>query len=382
MTRFWLGAFGFALMVVYCPYINGAGTTPRWLVIGVALIVLAVFVGSSRITWAHIIGAAFLGWECMTYLWTASPLDAVGQLWKLPALAGLFILGSKIEDMRPFYIGCAAGLAVSSVLVILDLAELIHYAQAVRPGGLFVNELYLAEITVMIGSAFIVDATYWSILPLVVLAPSIFLLPMPRGPILALSFALVIELWQRSRPLALSFLAGGAALVAVMILPHWREPFWRPIGVTQRLAMWSDVVNATTPLGRGIGSYFATAPLIASQYDAVSYRPDFLHNDLLEIFYETGIAGLGLALGFCFVILTAPGRRREKVVIGAFLVEGCFGFPIHLPATAAVFAIAAGHIAGGLPHWLDSAIGWRISFFAGRARHARGDGRTSAPDIA
>lgn len=361
--------FGLALMLAWCPYVHGGATTPRWAVIGVAMLALP-FLDLTRVTAAHIVGGLFLCWMALSYWWTPSGLDAVDALWKLPALAGLFLIGFSLTDARPFYLGCAAGLLVSSGLVVLDRLELIHYSQTVRPSGLFVNGLYLAEATALIIAALLVRPGRWAWAIMVALMPCLLMLQtLPRGPLMAIGVVIVACVWSRSKYAAGAIVIVGLALLAFAIAS-------RPDSVSQRIEIWTDAARALTWAGHGIGSYFGQAPLIG-QFEAVDFRPDYLHNDPLEIAYEGGLPGALLAGAFCGIVLLSR-RRRECMVIIAFIIEASFDFPSHLPATFAVFAIAAGYACTDLPHWSDSAIGRRIVLLTRRARHSRGHGRAEA----
>lgn len=59
-----------------------------------------------------------------------------------------------------------------------------------------------------------------------------------------------------------------------------------------------------------------------------------LHNDWLQLIYELGIVGL-IPMA---VLLAVP-----SAFAAALVVIGCFGFPLHMPASAALSAFVVGH---------------------------------------
>lgn len=347
-----LGLFGFALMAAYWPWANAA-TSPRWLVLVAALFLLPLLPLDRNwqppaLTWLHLLGGAFILWAWASWLWSAAPYDTMGRLTEITIYTGIFILGSWLPNLRAFWIGAALGIGVSSVLVILDVAGLIEYAQKSRPSGLFVNGLYLAEAAALVLVANWRNA--WGKGPgLALVAPSLLLVWLPRGPLLALSACGLAWLWKRSRRIA------GVAMVLLLVasgvaLMH------RPDSASDRLAMWSDALHHLTLFGHGFGTYAHLAPLIGELYDPGIRVETHPHNLFVEIAFELGLPGALLATAFCIVALV-PGRCRP--VICAFLIEASLGFAFSLPSTGAPFVLACGHACRDLRSW----------------RHALGHGR-------
>ncbi len=351
-----LGVFGFALATAYVPWITGAASSPRWAVLVIGAIAMCcldlwAWYGRGRITWPHIFGGLFVAWALLTLLWSPAP-EAWDSAWKLLLIAALFLVGTRIEDMRPFYIGAAVGVGISSVLVMLDLAGLISYQQWNRPSGLFVNGLYLAEFAVMvIAGLWGADLYRWTLLCL----PSILVVSAARGPLIAFAVAAWIKVMVRTwRDAALGLVLLVAVAPAVVMA--------RPGSVADRFTIWGDTVRHLSWFGRGLGSFFATSPMM----DSRGYGERLLHpnNDLLEIAYELGLPGVILAVAFVMSLLwvrsqavkapvfdtgiagSSPAAPAKLVVI-VFLVEGCFGFPFSLPWSVGLFALAAGHVARG-----------------------------------
>lgn len=351
--------FGFALAVAYVPWITGAASTPRWAVL-VILAVSSLFALSferkiSRRDWPWGFAALFGTWALLSAEWSIAP-EAHDQVWKLLLLAALFWIGSRLSDlrMRGLLVGCALGVGISSALVILDRLGLVEYAQwelRAGPGGLFANGLYLAEFAAMVMVGCLAYRR-WSLAALCV--PSIALVHLPRGPLVALFVAAWVSLGVRRVSLWISF---GIVLVFAV----WLVALLRPDTVNIRFDQWRGIISHLTIMGHGLGAYFGDAPLLATVVDTAAGRPPHANNDLLEIAYDTGLIGLALALAFLASLLWA--RRQvvkasafeadnagsnpaapAKLVVVVFLVEGLFSFPFHMPATAGLFALAAGYL--------------------------------------
>ena len=115
-------------------------------------------------------------------------------------------------------------------------------------------------------------------------------------------------------------------------------------------------------LGSGIGTY---------KYNSLRYQARFLeqgqnrsiypyvfatktHNEYLQLWAELGIVGLGIFIWFIIsyfhyglrFIKRVKNRCKQGIIIGlmgavvAVLIDGIFGFPLHLPATIVLFWLA------------------------------------------
>ncbi len=348
--------FGFALATAYCPWITGAAATPRWCVL-VALVLWAlIFLPRTRWQAAPVAwGAVFVAWALGSLLWSDA-LEGRDLAWKLALYAALFMAGGQMASLRQFYCGAALGLAVSSVLVIADLAGFISYPQVTRPSGLFVNGLYLAEFAAMIMAPALMapGMPLWAYFAV---APSILLVDMARGPVLAF---IVAALWQPMtqtyRTLAVGMLIFAVGIVALAAL--------RPSTVLDRLDVWGDLIRQLTLLGHGLGAYFGDAPGFSVLVEASYQRKLHANNDLLEIAYDLGTVGVISAVGFIWSVMRGP-LTAERLVILVFIVEGMFGFPSYLPWSAGLFCLCAGHVCRSGDLRVRSPGSRRISIFDG-----------------
>jgi O-antigen ligase len=361
VTRILLGCFGFGLAVAYCPFIHGAPTTPRWLLLAAVVpisLIVALLVGRTiKITAAHIVGAAFIGWACLSLAWSSSSYDSIGALWELLLLAGCFALGSLIDDLSPFFAGAAIGLGISSALVLIDVAtgwRIEDIAGSVAPtplSALFGNKNYLAEMAALVCVGIFayqpineIDIR-WS--PLRFLALVGCLVPAlaltgARGALLAIAVVTIIGVWQMGERWVAVGMVQGLVLIGIAI---W---VWKGhLSVDSRLHIWADTVLALNFWGHGIGTLGNNFSLFAHLTDPMPVRNVYAHNDLLQIAYELGVPGVVFILGF--IVLVLKGGGPERYIFIAFLVEAAFAFPSHFPSTAAIAAVCSGCAANRLP---------------------------------
>jgi O-antigen ligase/Tfp pilus assembly protein PilF len=135
----------------------------------------------------------------------------------------------------------------------------------------------------------------------------------------------------------------------------------------RRIAIWkfTGMMIKDHPLfGSGIGTY---------KYNTLRYQAEFFaqgenrslyphgfadkaHNEYLQLWAELGIIGLGIFIWlmisyFSFglkILRKIKDEYRQGIIIGlmgavvAVLVDGIFGFPLHLPATIVLFWLALG----------------------------------------
>lgn len=320
----WL--IGLLLAIAWVPETLSGFVAPRWCVLAVAG---ALLVATTRIrpTTGHLLGLLFLMSATLSLLWVPDLPAACGQLAKWVILAWLFCAASSIEDLRPFYRGLTLGIAISGVIAVLQwylwFNPIPQATMETGPSGLFFNKNTLAEIAVLA----LIGAVYsrcWLLLPFVATAA---FLPGSRGALIALVIAgfawLLTTRWREwSVPLVILCLAP--------IVGHLEaQNFYSAI---DRIDLWKQVLPHLTAFGAGVG-----------QFQFIYPGASYAHNDLLQAVYEHGVFALPLVLLFTTAL---RGVGPERFILIAFLVEGCFAFPLELPATAGVAAIVAGTLCG------------------------------------
>jgi hypothetical protein len=272
---------------------------------------------------------AFLAWAILSLAWSPAMLDGIDAVFMLALLAACFCLGNQIESLRPIIIGAALGLTLSSAFALVQW--LTPHAPGVgfdSPSGLFVNGNYMAEAAALLVVGAAAERLWW-LLP--GLMPAL-LLSHARGAMLATVLAAIVLF--RSKTDVVVALSGAVVLAGVWAAFHIDAT------MADRLDLWSTTARGVTFFGHGIGSFWQVYADMDTRA-VVTESPTFAHNEFLHIAFELGIVGLALALAFC-ALLAGP-LDTPRLILIALAVEACFAFPTHLPTTAFLGAVAAGH---------------------------------------
>ena len=325
--------FGFLFAICYNPYIWVAATQPRWSFLAIALPIMIWFQSPNHFTLTHLLGLIFLAWATLSLLWTPNLPDAWNALIQLLIIGEAFVLGARLNTLKPIFMGLALGLTVSSLIIISPLQQLVAEQHvSIHLEGLLGNRNMLAEAAVLTAIGCIGYRLWWFIPGLL---PAIFMPTMARGALLGGLMAFGIWLWSRSRILAASLALLSIFAVAILIDMRTASAF-------QRWEMWTDTLKGLTIKGYGIGSFYFLYPFISSTFDITLNRPDHPHNEFLEVWFELGILGVGLwAAIFGASFRSADGISR--CVIGAFFVIAMLAFPSHVPFSAFIGALMLGH---------------------------------------
>ena len=118
----------------------------------------------------------------------------------------------------------------------------------------------------------------------------------------------------------------------------------RPKGVLERWDVYTDTIKGLSFFGYGLGSFETLFPFLTHHFDGIDVVVDHPHNDLLEIWFETGLIGFALAVSWIAVTLGSADNVSRGILI-AFLTVGMFAFPMHVPTALFLAALAAGHAA-------------------------------------
>lgn len=331
----------FLIAVAYVPMISGAGVSPRWALIS-AVIPCMMFASPNRLCLiinppilapGVIAGGIFLIYATISMIWATVFWDALDQTWKFLLLGIVFYLGSQVQNMRGVYLGFGLGIAVNSVVMLVQRLGF----DPLGGSGLFWNPNFAGEAAALAIAA-LFSERQWTVF---ILAWPSLVLSGARGAILGTACAFVAWVWSKSRYGALGICALALAGIAIT-LPMGKGS----ASILQRLDLWSDVVQGLTLFGHGVGSFAAAFPKAANHIDTLALKFDHAHNDVLEIAFELGFPGLLLFMVLILVALIAA-KRTEFMVLAAFLVAGSVGFPLFEPATAFLAALCAGYACGG-----------------------------------
>jgi len=134
--------------------------------------------------------------------------------------------------------------------------------------------------------------------------------------------------------------------------------FSQDFALRRRIATWkftTMMIKDHPLLGSGLGTF---------KYNSLAYQAKFFpygvadkaHNEYLQFWAELGIVGLGIFIWLIFNYFSYAIKLLKKtkdnyyqgIIIGligavtAVLVDGLFGFPLHLPATLVLFWLVLG----------------------------------------
>lgn len=302
------------LVTVACisPFPDGAHVG-RWAVLSIGIPILLLRQGA---IWPLL----FLAWPAASLIWSPEPWTGLDQLWHFGLLAGVV---ATVVELRPVLIAIGVGLAVNSCVVIHQLAGGVPVSQVDpnQAAGLFFNVNAQAEFVAMAVVGLVAMRTRLSLALVAVAAIPLFVPPVPRGAWVAIAAAACLALPRWGR---LVIVAAIPVAVLLLITPE-RLP-----AIGERWAIWMDAAEGLTFLGAGLGGFVHAFP-----------QREYAHNDALQIAYDLGIPGL-VAFGALVAWCLWRGAGASRAVMVAFVVEGCFSFPLYQPATAFLAACAAG----------------------------------------
>jgi len=350
-------AFGLLLTVAYWPGISGAATTPRWDV--AALLTIVLFAAPRiRLTAAHCVGVALVGWLLLTLTWSEGRLDGVDAAFKLIIIAVAFAVGGLIEDVKSLFAGAAVGITVSSGIAIAQVygwQGLPSYADL--PSGLFYNadRLASAAALVFVGA---VALRLWRFIPGVLPA---LILPQSRGALLASAAGVGVLCWNIPGFRWRLLLVIPVAVAAYAFVHRGVDT-----GITERLAIWRDTFDALNWMGHGLGAFWTTFPSHAFHFGDALLRshPDHPHNEWLWLAYEGGVVAVALAAVFAGLLWRASIEPVRGVLVALFVLS-LFAMPFHDPATAVIGSLVAGYLVGTRALLRDNVVRRRVALRGG-----------------
>jgi O-antigen ligase len=312
-------------------------------------------------------------WVCLTFTWTVSPWDGINDTLNFLAYFGLFFLVYRLRNAG-WYMNLLVllmpALAFNGLLGILQfhnirdadigwgLTFIDLFAQAAPPAATFANKNITASYLVMmlplaLALSLITKERWVRTLSLVAFTLGSILLvyTRSRGSWVAAAFAVVcLAVWlaadRNARATVCGFanrsylLALGAALAVVVVASFFQSPLrgfhsvdktvgdqLKSIGnlspegdLGVRYAYYRNAMTMIQdkPLGFGVGSYrnafpyYHNKPMPTPRAGfAIDARPQRLHNDVLQMFVETGIPG-GVAYLTLFALFLTYGWRVAR----------------------------------------------------------------------
>lgn len=333
---------GFGVVNAYVPGVIGASVTTGWLFLLLTLPIL-LFYCNIRITIVHILGLLFLCYATLSFAWTSNVNIAFFIYLQAITVAIVFCIGSSLNNIKWFVIGCAVGLLPSDILATIQYfyKEPVVFTVQGNVAGLFVNKNIYCEVSAIICITLIVFKLWWYIpftLPGIVYVHS-------RGAILGFATGLLVWLFKHNRLAFYSLSVTGLVVGSIYYIDNFSM-----ISVNERFAMWADTIKGIKIFGQGVGSFEITYPYYATNIDTSLSRPRFAHNDLIQAIYEFGIGSILLVISF-YTILKI--KCDETIIIFSIIVMSMFNYTTHIPASAFILFLVAGYVSRNLPAVCD-----------------------------
>lgn len=322
---------GFLVMVAYVPGVTGAALPTGWAAMWLVTPFLLLFHEIPRLTVVHWLGLMTLAYAVLSLLWFPNGLWG---LMKLAAMTSVFVYASSLNDIRLVLRGLALGLGVSAIVVVFQAFGVpVVYSATIKPAGLFINSNALAEASALV-LLLLIAARMWVWLPVAI--PG--LIYSSRAVMLGLIVAMLAWVWDRSRKAAIALVITSAVALGVVAAYF---PFGFLSSVDQRLDLWRDTIDGLTWRGWGIGSFDFLYPMLASHVNTMESRPQYAHNDALQLLFELGIGALPLLV---MALMLLGVKDDNRPAYACFLVISLFGFPSYLPVTGFLAAFLAGRL--------------------------------------
>jgi O-antigen ligase len=337
-------------------------------------------------------GFGALGYPLPALPVSETPDDSVITLFAIiPAVAALI----ATERLRPSPRWIAAGVITGTIMAILLGALQVaggadspaHFYRITNSGavGFFANRNHMATLLLI--------AIPLTAALLASMKSSRGLSTVARYSVATAVLVLILVGIGLNRSLAAVALAGPVLLASVPILPAGQR--WRrlalpvsaiallgavafvassPIAIEYsgeqasrsapgRTEMWgttAKAVEATFPVGTGLGSFQQVYHQFEDLALATPIYVNHAHNDYLELVLELGAPGLLLILLFLAwwgvtairvwrSPLSTPFGRAATIVTGVILVHSAVDYPLRTAAIAAIFGAAIALMANRLP---------------------------------
>lgn len=366
-----MGVFGFALAAAFWPEAMGAGTTPRWALAGVALPALVLLAEPrERMDLGSVFGLALCAWAFTSLAWASNLTDGLWAAWRVVICALAWTLGRRIESPRPFFVGAALGMGLSSGVALVQWAG---WPDVVWPhmdghSGLFVNSGLLSEAAALVVVGCAAFGVWWG----VALAMPGILVNESRTAWVAMGAAFGVWLWSRGPAARMTAIGLGTIAVLGGLTTWWLG--WKSFSTTVRAGLWLDAWAGVTWLGHGLGAYFTDIPLTTVHLDTAFVRADHAHSDILELLYELGPVGLALAVacGWMGVVRSSARYRAGTFVSCAFFAQLALAFPSASPFVLVAGFLCCGWCSRGGVDYRSALATRRIHLYSGHAgaKHA------------
>lgn len=328
----------FLLAVAWWPGAADAAVTPRWALVSVSVpLLLLVDVARGRARWIPglevamaLVTWAGLGWV----LWAPQTLDGAEALWELELLLGALLLGAWWPRAQAAWEGFALGLCVNAGICVAQVLGWQGLQQVTMPGGLFMNRIFLGELAAVtfVGLLSVAKWRSWLWLGSLVGTLVCLLMSQSKGALASVACVGLTVCWQKSRKLAMSLACLGTLCLIFVV---YNSPYSQG-SANARLNYALDTLPRLNVLGAGVGQFYTSFPQVVTHTDLLRDRPEYLHNEWLQTWYELGLVGLVLVATLFWL------ARMAGAPLVALATMGLASFPWHLPATTVALGLCLG----------------------------------------
>lgn len=334
---FWLGLL---LAICYIPGITGAAIPTQWAVLSIVLPFGLWRKGN--VTLIHKLLAGLIVYALVSLAWTQNIYSAGWGLWFLFIWALAYNWGTLMTSTRRMWHGLSVGLSIGSLVALAQALDigLVEIADPNKPAGLLFNSSLFGVCLGLVIVGCICHRLWWY-LPILSLG---LILSGSRGGMLLVAIGLIVIHihWV---------IAVGFGIACALTLIFTVDP-----ADSQRLQIWGVTLNALSLFGHGPGSF--TDLHYITRAKSLLIRPEYVHNDYLQLIYEFGIAAI-LPIG-AFGLALVRRRSADWPVLFAFAVLATFYFPLYTPITAFIGFVVAGHCTRDWP------LVWNVMYRWGR----------------
>lgn len=336
---------GFGVTVAYIPGIVGAAISTGWLFLFIVCPILFL-----HCEYKLGFGFLFICYITLSLLWTETVTFAVFNLLQYIILGIVFIIGQNLKDIRPVFKGLAFGLGVSSAVALFQyFGNPLAYSLNNSPAGLFINPNIYSEISVVVLIG-LLTLKLWHWLPFTFTG---LLLVQSRAALLALSVSLFMWGWQINKRAAT-----GLFIFVILIGAAFYWNKFSSSSIFERFDIWKDTLAGFKLFGNGVGSFEILFPQYATHIDTELARPRYAHNEILNLIFEFGLGSV-----FLFLMLLNVKFKNEAIILLAVLIISMFTYPMHVPATAFIAFLVAGHLSSDIYTFRDRRDYWRSTLF-------------------
>lgn len=319
---------GFGVITIYVPGVFGAAITTGWLYLFIVIPILFLYCDIKLG-----FGFLFICYAILSLLWTETFNIGLYHLSQVLLLGCIFCVGQNIKDLKPVFKGLALGLGVSAIIGVCQKFG-YKYIYTLNEGiaGLFINPNIFSEISVILLISLLILKLWWWIpvtLPGLILTQS-------RAAFIALIVGLIIWAWKLNKYLAIILFL---SLSIIGIAFYWTR--FDISSINERLSLWSDTIKGFNLFGNGVGSFEIVYPLYATNINTEVARPQYAHNDILNLVFEFGIGSILLLM---VIFNVFKNKSSELIILYSIFTISLFTYPLHVPTTAFITFLVAGYI--------------------------------------